>query len=143
MPTEHSLADSMASGRFDPRIKDDDPESATAEYVPASSPTASPRDGADVAHDPVDSANMLLSTERSTRSPTYLRTVAELGIQVADALDCAHQQGVIHRDIKPSNLILEESGKLWVADFGLARMEDRPEITLTGRRCWHTALHES
>ncbi|MCI0699935.1 MAG: serine/threonine protein kinase [Planctomycetia bacterium] len=48
------------------------------------------------------------------------RWVAEVGIQVGEALTYAHQHGVVHRDIKPSNLLLDEDGTVWVADFGLA-----------------------
>ncbi|QDT09483.1 serine/threonine-protein kinase [Planctomycetes bacterium K23_9] len=42
-------------------------------------------------------------------------------IHAADALHCAHENGIVHRDIKPSNLILDASDKIWVTDFGLAR----------------------
>jgi tetratricopeptide (TPR) repeat protein len=49
----------------------------------------------------------LLSTEGSTQSPEFFRTVARLGIQAAEALEHAHQMGVVHRDIKPSNLMVE------------------------------------
>ncbi|MBK7061393.1 MAG: serine/threonine protein kinase [Rubrivivax sp.] len=44
--------------------------------------------------------------------------------QVLDALDHAHEQGVWHRDIKPANIIMARNGKLKVADFGIARIED-------------------
>jgi serine/threonine protein kinase len=62
----------------------------------------------------------------------YFQTVAELGIQAAEALDYAHEHGIVHRDIKPSNLILDEEGNLWVTDFGLARIESDSNLTMTG-----------
>ena len=52
--------------------------------------------------------------------------------EVADALDHAHENGVIHRDIKPANLLLSPDGRLSVSDFGLARMLEQPGMTLSG-----------
>jgi eukaryotic-like serine/threonine-protein kinase len=50
--------------------------------------------------------------------------VIDLGIQVAETLDYAHQKGVVHRDIKPSNIILQADGKIKITDFGIAHIED-------------------
>ncbi len=56
--------------------------------------------------------------------------IATLGVAVCDALHHAHEQGVIHRDLKPSNIMLDESGRPLIMDFGLAK-RDVGEITMT------------
>ena len=68
----------------------------------------------------------------SESGAAFYRKVAELGRQVANALHFAHEQGVIHRDIKPANLMLDTTGKVYVTDFGLARIESDAGITMTG-----------
>jgi serine/threonine protein kinase len=61
-----------------------------------------------------------------------LREVVRVGIEAADALEHAHQRGVIHRDVKPGNLLLDTTGKVWLTDFGLARRDVDVTATATG-----------
>jgi serine/threonine protein kinase/formylglycine-generating enzyme required for sulfatase activity len=60
---------------------------------------------------------------RLRKSRLVLREAVELVATVAEALHHAHKQGLVHRDIKPGNLLLDKSGKPFVADFGLALRE--------------------
>jgi WD40 repeat protein/serine/threonine protein kinase len=63
----------------------------------------------------------------------YWQSVARIGMQVADALAYAAGQGILHRDIKPSNLLLDDTGNVWVTDFGLAKATtDGDDLTHTG-----------
>ena len=80
----------------------------------------------------IDALAETRSSEQAHRSPWPV-VVARLGLQAAQALDHAHSLGIIHRDIKPSNLIVDAEGRLWVTDFGLARItRDDAGSTRTG-----------
>jgi tetratricopeptide (TPR) repeat protein len=72
------------------------------------------------------------ATEPAARGPGYFRGVARLGIEAAEALEYAHQLGIIHRDVKPANLLVDGQGRLWVTDFGLAHVRRDVPLTLTG-----------
>jgi serine/threonine protein kinase len=81
---------------------------------------------------PLPSTWAALTTERTGRGCEYFRAIARLGAQAAEALEHAHEQGVVHRDVKPGNLLVDAHGHLWVSDFGLAQFQGDGAMTVTG-----------
>jgi serine/threonine-protein kinase len=58
--------------------------------------------------------------------------VIEFGVQICEALEFAHEHGVVHRDLKPANLFVGDDGKLRLGDFGIARDSDATALTASG-----------
>lgn len=64
--------------------------------------------------------------------PLAIREMAHIFREIASALDYAHRQGVLHRDIKPANVLLDQSGRVVLTDFGIARIVSETQFTVTG-----------
>ncbi len=82
-------------------------------------------------HDGADFLVMEHLEGRTLRCPQPLDKALEYAIQIAEALEAAHRQGVIHRDLKPANIMITRSG-VKVLDFGLARRRGDQTLTMAG-----------
>ncbi len=66
------------------------------------------------------------------RGPLPLAEAVHIASEVLDALDYAHQRGIIHRDVKPSNILLDRDGRAYLTDFGIALLVGQDRRTRTG-----------
>ena len=69
---------------------------------------------------------------RIERGPLPLKEALDVGRQIADGLEAAHEKGVVHRDIKPANVMVDAKGHATIMDFGLAQLADRSKLTKIG-----------
>ncbi|MFC4048905.1 serine/threonine-protein kinase [Actinomadura syzygii] len=66
------------------------------------------------------------------RGPMEHRRVADIGLQMLGALRHAHEKGILHRDVKPSNVLITDTGRVVLTDFGIAQVEGDATLTQTG-----------
>ena len=101
-------------------------------HCDTSQPVANASQGTDVAAENETFPEADRGTYDSLARHEYYLSIAQLAIQAARGLQHAHQRGVIHRDIKPANLMVDADRHLYIADFGLARIESDAGMTMTG-----------
>lgn len=65
--------------------------------------------------------------------PLPYQRVAEIGLQLIDALKVAHGEGIVHRDVKPDNVMISEAGRVVLTDFGLAAWNGESALSSSGR----------
>jgi WD40 repeat protein/tetratricopeptide (TPR) repeat protein len=135
-PLTAVLTRALLTGRFAAPQPEPPPEptAETAEALtsPSSQGPAGPAPPDRASGLPATDAGYSSELSSSQAGAPYYRSVARVGVQVAEALAHAHAQGILHRDIKPSNLLLDAKGTVWVTDFGLAKAEGSDGLTRTG-----------
>lgn len=116
-----ALSRQLASGEFAAKV---DGSERPASRKPATPPSSRPPE--------TSRALEGISSGATTKTPAFFKSMARLGVQAAQALDHAHEMGIVHRDVKPANFLLDTRGHLWITDFGLARCRTDASLTMSG-----------
>ncbi|MFM7165789.1 MAG: protein kinase domain-containing protein [Planctomycetaceae bacterium] len=100
--------------------------------APSRSPVATPVRSTAITYP--DDAFLAAFGQRPSPAAARQATAAivQIGIQVAEAMQYVHDHDIVHRDLKPNNLLMDDRGRVYVADFGMAQVNDTPHQTLPG-----------
>ena len=135
-PGRSSTAKRSALGLLESELRHDTNANCNAETMLSSGGNDGPSSEDQTTQIPVPNLLQIQSVDRRE----YFKNVAHIGRQAAEALQYAHAHGTLHRDVKPGNLLLDSEGRVWMADFGLAKAMENDSVTHSGDVCWHPRL---